>query len=64
MILFASLVYVKALVPQSEGKLLSQIYKEASVIKKEFRTDGVYIEADMTPRLKNILDKKGFCDKI
>lgn len=64
MILFASLVYVKALIPQSEGKLLSQIYKEASIIKKEFRTDGVYIEADMTPRLKNILDKKGFCAKL
>lgn len=64
MILFASLVYVKALIPQSEGKLLSQIYKEASIVKREFKADGVYIEADMTPRLKNILDKKGFCDKL
>lgn len=64
MMLFASLVYVKALIPQSEGKLLSQIYKEASIIRKEFRPEGVYIEADMVPRLKNILDKKGFCDKL
>ena len=64
MMLFASLVYAKALIPQSEGKLLSQIYKEASIIRKEFRPEGVYIEADMAPRLKNILDKKGFCDKL
>jgi hypothetical protein len=64
MMLFASLVYVKALIPQSEGKLLSQIYKEASIIRKEFRAEDVYIEADMSSRLKNILDKKGFCAKI
>lgn len=64
MILFASLVYVKALVPQSEGKLLSQIHEEGSIIKTEFKGDSVYFEADVPTRLKNILDKKGFCDKL
>ncbi len=64
MILFASLVYVRASIPQSEGKLLSQIYREASIVKKEFREDEVYIEADVPVRLKNILDKRGFCAKI
>jgi len=64
MILFASLVYVKALIPQSEGKLLNRIYREASIIKREFKGDNVYLEADMPARLKNLLDKKGFCAKI
>ncbi len=64
MILFASQVYVKALIPQSEGKLLSQIHREGSIIKTEFNGDSVYLEADVPVRLKNILDKKGFCDKI
>ena len=64
MILFASLVYVKALIPQSEGKLLNRIYREASIIKREFKGDNVYLEADMPARLKNLLDKNGFCAKI
>ncbi len=64
MILFASLVYVKAAIPQSEGKLLSQIYKESSIISRDFRGEYVYLEADMPVRLKNLLDKKGFCDKL
>lgn len=64
MILFASLVYVKASIPQSEGKLLSQVYKESSIIKREFRGEFVCLEADMPVRLKNLLDKKGFCDKL
>lgn len=64
MILFASLVYVKAAIPQSEGKLLSQIYKESSIISRDFKGEYVYLEADMPVRLKNILDKKGFCDKL
>ena len=64
MILFASLVYVRALIPQSEGKLLNRIYREAGIIKREFKGDDVYLEADMPERLKNLLDKKGFCDKI
>jgi GTP-binding protein HflX len=64
MILFASLVYVKASVPQSEAKLLNQVYREASIIKREFKGDYVYLEADMPARLKNLLDKKGFCDKL
>ena len=64
MILFASLVYVKASIPQSEGKLLNQIYKESSIISRDFRGDYVCLEADMPIRLKNLLDKKGFCDKL
>ncbi len=64
MILFASLVYVKASIPQSEAKLLNQVYREAGIIKREFKGDQVYLEADMPARLKNLLDKKGFCDKI
>ena len=64
MILFASLVYVKALIPQSEGKLLNRIYREASIISREFKGDNVYLEADMSARLKNLLDKKGFCAKL
>jgi GTP-binding protein HflX len=64
MILFASLVYVKAAIPQSEGKLLSQIYKESSIISRDFKGEHVYIEADMPIRLKNLLDKRGFCDKL
>lgn len=64
MILFASLVFVKAVIPHSEGKLLSQIHKEGSVVKTEFKEDGVYVEADVPLRLKNILDKKGFCVKL
>lgn len=64
MIQFASLVYVKALIPQSEGKLISQIYREASIISRDFRGEDLYIEADVPVRLKNLLDKKGFCDKI
>ncbi|MFA5164018.1 MAG: GTPase HflX [Candidatus Omnitrophota bacterium] len=64
MILFASLVYVKAVIPQSEGKLLSQIYKESSIISRDFKGECVYLEADMPVRLKNLLDKKGFCDKL
>ncbi|MFA5335511.1 MAG: GTPase HflX [Candidatus Omnitrophota bacterium] len=64
MILFASLVYVKAVIPQSEGKLLSQIYKEASIISREYKGESVCLEADMPIRLKNLLDKKGFCDKL
>lgn len=64
MILFASLVYAKALIPQSEGKLLNRIYREASIITREFKGDNVFLEADMPARLKNLLDKKGFCVKI
>ncbi len=64
MILFASLVYVKAAIPQSEGKLLSQIYKESSIISRDFKGEYVHLEADMPVRLKNLLDKKGFCDKL
>jgi GTP-binding protein HflX len=64
MILFASLVYVKAAIPQSEGKLLSQIYKESSIISRDFRGEYVYLEADMPIRLKNLLDKQGLCDKL
>lgn len=64
MILSASLVYVKALLPQSEAKLISEIYREAHIIKKEFRGDAIYIEAEMPLRLRNTLDKKGFCVKI
>ena len=64
MILFASLVYVRAVIPQSEGKLLSQIYKEASIISREYKGESVCLEADMPIRLKNLLDKKGFCDKL
>lgn len=64
MILFASLVFVKAVIPHSAGKLLSQIHKEGSVVKTEFKEEGVYVEADVPLRLKNILDKKGFCVKL
>ncbi|MDD5072745.1 MAG: GTPase HflX [Candidatus Omnitrophica bacterium] len=64
MILFASLIYVKAAIPQSEAKLLNQVYREASIIKREFKGDYVYLEADMPARLKNLLDKKGYCDKL
>lgn len=64
MILSAGLVYVKALLPQSEAKLINQIYKEGHIIKKEFREQEIYFEAEVPLRLKNILDKKGFCAKI
>ena len=64
MILFASLVYVRVSIPQSEAKLLNQVYRQASIIKREFKGDQVYLEADMPARLKNLLDKKGFCAKI
>ena len=64
MILFASLEYVKVIIPQSEGRLLNQIYKEASIIKREYKGDSVCIEADMPSRLKNLLDKKGYCAKL
>ena len=64
MILFASLVYVRVSIPQSEAKLLNQVYREAGIIKREFKGDQVYLEADMPARLKNLLDKKGYCDKL
>ncbi len=64
MILFASLVYVRVSIPQSEAKLLNQVYREAGIIKREFKGDRVYLEADMPARLKNLLDKKGYCDKL
>lgn len=64
MILSASLIYVKALVPHSEAKLINQIYREGHVIKKEFIGEQVCFEAEVPIRLKNILDKNGFCVKI
>ncbi|MFH0771121.1 MAG: GTPase HflX [Candidatus Omnitrophota bacterium] len=64
MVLFASLIYVEALIPQKEAALMSRIYKEASVTKIDFRNDCIYIEADMPVRLKNLLDKKGYCVKM
>lgn len=64
MILSSSLIYVKALLPQSEAKLINQIYREGHIIKREFREQEIYIEAEIPLRLKNILDKNDFCVKI
>lgn len=64
MILSSSLVYVKALMPQSEAKLINQIYKEGNIIKREFREQEIYIEAQVPLKLKNILDKNGFSVRI
>ncbi len=64
MILSSSLIYVKALLPQSEAKLINQIYREGHIIKREFREQEIYIEAEIQLRLKNILDKNDFCVKI
>ncbi len=64
MILSSSLIYVKALLPQSEAKLINQIYREGHIIKREFREQEIYIEAEIPLKLKNILDKNDFCVKI
>ncbi len=64
MILSSSLIYVKALLPQSEAKLISEIYRQGHIIKREFKGQEIYVEAEIPLRLKNILDKNGFCVKI
>lgn len=64
MILSASLVSVKLLLPQSEAKLINEIHREGHIVKREFRGQEIYIEAEIPLRLKNILDKNGFCVRI
>ncbi len=42
---------VSLLLPYDKGALVNEINNDGNVIKSEYREDGVYIEADLTPLL-------------
>ncbi len=52
---------VKTFIPHSNMKLINMIYENGNVLKKEFVDDEIYIEAEVSDRLKNIICEKYKC---
>ena len=55
---------VKATIPLNKAGILNFIYENGVVTKKEYKGNGVYIEANLPARLKTTLDKKIFYVKL
>jgi GTP-binding protein HflX len=43
---------VKALVPYDQNALVEACYKFGRVIKKDYRDDGIYLEAELVPEMQ------------
>ena len=56
--LSAHIAEIKIFIPQEKMNVLSQIYDEGQVHKKEYREGGVYIEATVPLRLKKKLENE------
>ena len=48
---------ITALIPYSQQSLLDACFKYGRVLKQEYREDGVYIEAELVPHMRNMLDQ-------
>ncbi len=48
--------YIRALVPYEHAKWVESAYDFGRVITKEYREDGIYIEADLVPELRGKLE--------
>lgn len=49
--------HVSMLIPFEEGKLLNIIYDSAKILKKEYKDNGVYMEAYVTDEILNRVNK-------
>lgn len=48
---------IKLKLPSSESKILNMIYENGFVVKKEYRDDHVYVEAEVPARIKKMLSE-------
>ena len=46
-------IFIKVFIPHNMLKLLNLIYAQGNVIKREFRDNGVYIEAAVPQRIES-----------
>ncbi|MBM3252809.1 MAG: GTPase HflX [Candidatus Omnitrophica bacterium] len=53
---------IRVLIPHDKMNLLNMLYEEGNVLKKEFRNDKVYVEAEVSDRLKSIVCEKYKCE--
>lgn len=51
------LSYIKALVPFAHGNLVERAYDFGQIVKKEYREDGIYLEAKLAPEMRGKLAK-------
>lgn len=47
--IYGKLYHAKILLPYTEGSLLGLLQKEASILKQEYREDGIYMELEVNP---------------
>lgn len=53
---------VKVLVPYAEANLAERAHDFGRVLKKEYRDDGIYLEADLVPEMRGKLEKFAVSD--
>lgn len=53
---------IKVLIPHDKMNLLNMLYEEGNVIKKEFKDGKIYVEAEVSERLKSIICDKHKCE--
>ncbi len=52
---------IKVLIPHDKMNLLNMLYEEGNVIKKEFKDGKIYVEAEVSEKLKSIICDKHKC---
>ncbi len=53
---------IKVLIPQDKMNLVNMLYEEGNVLKKEFKDNKIYIEAEVSDKLKSIVCEKYKCE--
>lgn len=57
-LLFKDNEIIQTVIPYSEGALLNTLKIEANVLTMEYREDGIFVEADVSPKIKGKLLSK------